>query len=153
MVKQFITTSFIIKAAILAPLILVIIFAWLLYYDATRKIEIKSYNGTGTAGSSSSPTSVTFSFDPNYILCCGYKSSNAFRNKDYSFTCVEMSVLTTSFQLFDAWGYSYNSYSGQSMRLKKSSDGKTIYWYALVDNQEYMVNNTSGYKYYYIGIK
>ena len=138
---------------ILDHLTLVVIFAWLLYYDASKKIEIKSYVGTGTAGSSSSPTSVSFSFNPDYIWFCGAKYSYGFHGMSDSFACVEMALLTTSFERYDAWGQSYNNYSGSSMSLKKSSDGKTIYWYGRYNNADALINNTSGMKYYYIGIK
>lgn len=111
--------------------------------------QIKSRTGTGSS-SSSSPASITFDFAPSIIIPLEYKtdSSGGYINLYYSnyWTILRTDNLTTSFAQ-TGWGHC-NSIA-RSLRVKKSSDGKTIYWY-LWDQENF---NESGYVYYFIGMR
>ena len=97
-----------------------------------NNIEIKTYIGNGTYGASH-PCSITFSFAPKQVALIGHtynsnyasSSSNARNN-----VIINTRELTTSY--VDGKGfYTTTPHTGATLKnyAKKSSDGKTIYWY------------------------
>ena len=120
-------------------------------HDASRRIQFKTRAGTGSSPSSSSPCSLSFDFSPTFIVCLGRYSSSYFEGPaitaDSYFTSYHngspFSNLTTSF-------VSRGSMSaGSGSNVKKSSDGKTIYWYG--NNAETSLN-VSGYTYCFLAM-
>lgn len=119
------------------------------------KCEVKSYVGTGTYGSSD-PNSLTFSFAPKIVMfvACVTTASNG--NRTISYQLVDDAAgnivmlpneLTTSYKIY----LGFTSASSDSKCYgKKSSDGKTIYWYD-TNNASSQLNN-SGITYYFFAI-
>ena len=101
---------------------------------------------------------MTFSFAVSGVwYCSNYYDTSSYgkfpSNQNTGF--VKMDKLTTSFEYIDGFGGSYNSYSGQSMLFKKSSDNKTIYWYSrYYGGSGYAPSylDTSGHTYYFLGM-
>jgi hypothetical protein len=94
------------------------------------KIAFGSYVGTGTYGADN-PNSITFDFVPKvvWIYYSRFKGSSPFYSSTYfdNTSMVVTDHLTTDYVV----GYGFNS-DGNSTKngyAKKSSDGKTIYWY------------------------
>ena len=100
-----------------------------------------SYVGTGTYGESN-PCSITFEFVPDVVW-----EAKIPITRTSGFAHMLSSDLTEVYQKSHGFG----SIQIGDLYGKKSSDGKTFYWYHNIapDAQ----NNTSGYTYYYIGIK
>lgn len=123
------------------------------------KIQIVLREGTGAGGanSSSNSASITFNFAPAIVKVLGYgytysdSSQFMFYNDEYQ-GCVT-SYLTTSYVKMRAMsGYVYSDYSSY---VKKSSDGKTIYWYnsysqSNTDYPERVLNKLG--KWYFLGM-
>ena len=91
------------------------------------KIQFTAITGTGTAGSSSSPISISFNFAPTVAILVGFNQYNTVYLDQRSITQrgLPVSSLTTSFQE----AYAFTKGSGIRTNAKKSSDGKTVYWY------------------------
>lgn len=111
--------------------------------NTKTQMEITSYVGTGTAGSDN-PCSITFSFSPDLILYIGQDDSFGFPNRMYDLEnlCVLCSILTTSYQSSKVFG----------MDGKKSSDGKTVFWYDYYGDDETQLNK-NGSVYYFAAFK
>lgn len=108
--------------------------------DEKAKIETGYYTGTGVYGESN-PNVLNFDFPPTYIIIF----ASVIRNG-----CVYMNELTTEY--VDYRGPSGSS--DYSCYGKKSSDGKTIYWYTIYTNGGASAQlNASGVKYYYMAIQ
>ena len=104
------------------------------------KIETGYYTGTGVYGESD-PNVLNFYFPPTYIIIF----ASVIRNG-----CVYMNELTTEYVDYrgPSGDSSYSSYA------KKSSDGKTIYWYTTNTSSGASAQlNASGVKYYYMAIQ
>ena len=98
------------------------------------------YIGTGTAGSSS-PTSVTFPFEPILFVI-----PQAYQEYGPMFTnIVNARALNTSFSPGNWLGEAQND------SMKISSDRKTFYWYASNSNP-LQQRNYSGLTYYFAAI-
>ena len=113
--------------------------------DARAKIQAGSYVGTGTYGESH-PNSLTFDFEPvmmAFFAADGTLSQGRYQYYDYPHIATLQS-LTTNYQP----GCFFN-YGGSLFLVKKSSDGKTIYWYT--DSAIFQLNE-SGKTYKYIAI-
>ena len=120
-------------------------------YDAIKgTIQVKSRAGTGSA-SSSSPASIMFGFAPSIIIPIDYYSNYhggyIYLNLSNDQPILRTDQLTTS---YDKRGWGETSYNNYSVYVKKSSDGKTIYWYPNTSDYNYF--NYSGYTYYFIGM-
>ena len=109
-----------------------------------------SYTGTGTYGSNK-PSSLTFDFEPKLLVIIGYFSAsgnysatNASSNGAYNM--VSADVLSTKY----ISGMGLGLYDSGAPYGKKSSDGRTIYWYHSVSAKGQL--NISGYTYHYIAI-
>lgn len=111
------------------------------------RIEVVSYVGTGTYGSSN-PNSLTFGFVPKYVRIIGSfdrdETKNIFnegvQNWNYG---VVMEKVPTEFTPRTGFG-------DTGMYSKKSSDGKTLYWYYA--GNAYDQYNGIGYRYYVLAI-
>ena len=131
------------------------------------KIQTVSREGTGTYGTSSSPLSITFSFVPiiawadfvnwsdGRVELCGNNSSSSFS----SYVANRSVALTTSFQKSCPWWYHVSNTSTPSTSIygKKSSNGKTIYWYGSTSGgypveSPSEIFNASGDTYYFTAI-
>ena len=115
------------------------------------KIETGSYTGTGTTGSSSSPITITFSspfllvimlnweYDSKFTSTLEQETEGGFGGEYRQFNMVCADLLTTSFQAGVGWGYNGDinlgsgDYRDYSTSLKKSSNGRTLYWYESSD--------------------
>lgn len=116
-----------------------------------------SYVGTGdynsgTGWGSSNPTSLTFDFAPK-LLIIGWQETldNGFfysnlgeRVTSDNYYSIYTGALTTQFKQYRGFGDPSGSYA------KKSSDGKTITWYAT--GHANAQRNDRRYKYYYLAI-
>lgn len=118
------------------------------------RVQVVSYVGTGTYGSSN-PCSLTFDFPPkivifiDYIHTSGTSRGNHYVN-NYSNIYYEMTRMTTEKLTGD---YTQNNgFGGYSSQLygKKTNGGKTITWYAQSDS-DYQ-GNSAGFIYTYLGI-
>lgn len=116
-----------------------------------------SYVGTGdynsgTGWGSSNPTSLTFDFAPKLLIIGwqetldnGFFSSNlGERVTSDNYYSIYTGALTTQFKQYRGFGDPSSSYA------KKSSDGKTITWYATAHANAQ--RNDRRYKYYYLAI-
>ncbi len=116
-----------------------------------------SYVGTGdynsgTGWGSSNPTSLTFDFAPKLLIIGwqetldnGFFSSNlGERVTSDNYYSIYTGALTTQFKQYRGFGDPSGSYA------KKSSDGKTITWYAT--GHANAQRNDRRYKYYYLAI-
>lgn len=123
----------------------------LLSNNGTAKIEVASYTGTGTFGVNN-PSSITFGFAPKMVFAiCQIRMTD---NKGYQFFgearyigCAVMisDALSTSFS--SSQGFIHGTNTGN--HGKKSSDGKTFYWYAEEEDKQL---NYPGYDYYFLAI-
>lgn len=114
--------------------------------NSASKIQTGSYTGTGTYGSSN-PCKLTFDFVPTLILFTRtyYASSYGWVNNSNTCAPLDCQILTTSYQ------NKAGPYCLRSNSAKKSSDGKTIYWYTTDSDASYQINS-SGYTYYWIAM-
>lgn len=108
-----------------------------LYYDAMPKIEIVTITGDGTTPKTSSQQiSISFSIAPvlliylgdssssvSYNYCAAHTDSGGFSYGYY--TIFPQSLSTSSYNLVQFYYQDYNKFY-----MKRSSDGKTLYWYS-----------------------
>ena len=121
------------------------------------KIQIGSYVGTGVGGESN-PNSLTFDFEPKIVYC--FTGQLSFGNRpagnSSSFGALPTVLLSTEYKEYMGFGSGGVSSDDYSLHAKKSSDGKTIYWYSdYTDTQKLsaqLQNNISGQTYHYIAI-
>lgn len=97
------------------------------------KIATGSYAGTDKYGQSN-PNSLTFDFAPKVIAIVGYIQSSAsfvdlFSGNAGEAWIIHTGLLTTSY--VQGAGFGKDSYA------KKSSDGKTVYWYGTSAANQY----------------
>ncbi len=132
--------------------------------DGAVKIQTGSYVGTGTYGASN-PCSLTFDFAPMMAIMLGFKNtSNTFvsvfgsyyftaSSSTYNTNCV-MYTQSVSTSYTSTVVFSYGQVNSANTFGKKSSDGKTYYWYfdgTATSTAGYQFN-TSGYTYYWLAI-
>lgn len=111
-------------------------------FDANlRKIAVVSRAGTGNYISSSSPATLTFAFAPTYIF-------GAFINKPSETPWDTIMFTMSSFSTSYGYMYVARGNSGSAFQAKRSSDSKTLYFYA---DDRYTLN-ISGVTYYFFGI-
>lgn len=119
--------------------------------------EIKSYAGTGKSGVSN-PCSVTFSIVPKVVIMLGWKQNDnnsqygiQSTGADYCSDVIFCDGLTTS---YTQWiGFLFSSSSTHPTKYaKKSSDGKTIYWYTEGDSTAQAQLNLATNTYYLLAI-
>lgn len=124
-------------------------------YDAMAgKLQLISRAGTGATSSSSDPCFITFSFAPSIIFSIMYFNGTkgyALFPSNNSNHIVSMSNISTSFNNNeDAF---IDSGSNGTFYTKKSSNGKTLYWYyRYSENNAFYSYNTIGRTYYFLGI-
>jgi len=124
---------------------------------AGARVATGSYVGTGdynsgTGWGSSNPTSLTFDFAPKLLIIGwqetldnGFFSSNlGQRVTSDNYYSIYTGALTTQFKQYRGFGDPSGSYA------KKSSDGKTITWYAT--GHANAQRNDRRCKYYYLAI-
>lgn len=115
------------------------------------RIETGSYVGTGTYGESN-PNTLTLDFAPQHFVFLGYLDANGTlyishygRGQEY----IPMEAIPAdTYRHIHAGAYN----AAYNMYMKKSSDGRTITWYApkgSYDNGYNAQKNTSGCTYFY----
>ena len=125
------------------------------------KIQAGSYVGTGTYGAKN-PCSLTFDFVPSVIMILGglatdkyyiYNGQGSGANDYYGQSAILLSEVTTSYQQYRGLGIcGYFTSSGINFCYgKKSSDGKTFYWYSNSDKVTQYNDKTMTYWYMGIG--
>lgn len=117
------------------------------------RVQVVSYVGTGTYGSSN-PNSLTFDFAPKVVrLLGGISSGGNFTvcviyptNTNYGIHSAILftKALTTTYKA--RLGFSENNYTASYCKI--SQDGKTVTWYNNGDDQI----NTAGYTYYFLAL-
>ena len=99
---------------------------------------------------------MTFSFAPTFIAIIGYYQPASGSSNPARFTLnfsnftrygAYMSQVTTSFES----RYMMSQYDFSKPYVKKSSDGKTIYWYLSSSDSANYICNASGCVYYFLG--
>lgn len=108
------------------------------------QVETGSYVGTGTGGSEAAATTITFGIAPKFLLVAAGGNTGVF-------ALFSLPVLTTSFTEF---AYRPDGTLSNYVRAKKSSDGKTVYFYVASSYGSYirLQANTSGVTYHYVAI-
>ena len=128
------------------------VFSWIAQ-EATR-IETGTYVGTGMYGADN-PNSLTFDFVPKAVFIIGCDTSSGVKTTYFgssgagtleSIWAMYYDRLTTSYAENVGFGTRFNEYSPCG---KRSSDGKTFYWYTTYIADEYQFN-VSGTTYYYL---
>lgn len=115
------------------------------------RIETGSYTGTGTYGSSN-PNILTFDFEPKLLIVIGYFDDSGNYTAISSLTnnaprnMISSDILSTAY----VYGAGLGLYDSGVPYGKKSSDGRTIYWYHGVSAKGQL--NISGYTYIHIAI-
>ena len=131
--------------------------AYMDFIKTRATVVTGSYVGTGdynsgTGWGSSNPTSLTFDFAPK-LLIIGWQETldNGFftsnlgeRVTSDNYYSIYTGALTTQFKQYRGFGDPSGSYA------KRSSDGKTITWYAT--GHANAQRNDRRYKYYYLAI-
>lgn len=117
------------------------------------RVQVVSYVGTGTYGSSN-PNSLTFDFVPKVVRLLGNISSGGSftvcriypMNTNYGINSAILftKALTTTYKA--SLGFSENNYTASYCKI--SQDGKTVTWYNNGDDQI----NTAGYTYYFLAL-
>ena len=117
------------------------------------RVQVLSYVGTGTYGSSN-PCSLTFDFAPKVVRLLGEISSGG------NFTVCSIYPMNANYGVYSAilftkaltttykarLGFSENNYTNSYCKI--SQDGKTITWYNTGNDQI----NTAGYTYYFLAL-
>lgn len=124
---------------------------WEAIINTCPRMEFGSYVGSGSYGGSSSANTLTFDFEPRFLMIFSDTGTmHAGNRMDYDDGTLESlpaigcpAALTTSF----ASGL-FVAYSG--MYAKKSEDGKVVSWYAGY-SAAYQLNS-SGTTYYYLAL-
>lgn len=111
------------------------------------RIEVGNYVGTGTYGSRN-PNSLTFGFVPRYVRIIGMfgeETGNVLieGERGWNYGVVMEKVPTTTFIKMAGFG-------DATVYSKKSSDGKTLYWYDTGNAVDQY--NESGVTYYFLAI-
>lgn len=126
------------------------------YVGTAPKTETGSYVGTGTYDEDN-PCILTFDFEVKCLLfihTINLSGDYVFKPSDENERWAVLgNALTTEYQLNLGPGNTYWSGTGDvDLYSKKSSDGKTIYWYAHNLSRDVASNqyNTLGATYYYI---
>lgn len=116
--------------------------------ESKAKIDVGSYVGTGTYGSSN-PNSLTFGFEPKILIVSKRKTLYIYND---TIEPILVEFLTTEYESQPVGAYNASGV----VYMKKSSDGKTVSWYATskeyASSVEALQNNVSGTTYYYIAI-
>lgn len=115
------------------------------------RIQRIIHTGNNTAGSASAPFSITFSFAPN-LLILPYEWMHSTSN-DYISGNSLIDTSRFSSSSFDYYHTIWVGNTGQPLRIKKSSDGKTIFWYGPDISDYIQVYNESGHQYIFYGLK
>ena len=114
------------------------------------QIETGSYVGTGTYGSSN-PNSLTFGFEIKFVwIVATLKSDNDYFSYPSVYPPEVPYVLCDSLTTEYRKSSPYSGGSAHDAFAKKSSDGKTIYWYNRYSEDAQF--NSDNYYYYYIAI-
>ena len=111
-------------------------------YEGEGQMVIGSYTGSGGSAGSSNPTTITTSIAPKLLLLHKEDMGSATGSAG-TFILIDYAYLTTSYKT-----YYYGSSTSNSLSVKKSSDGKTLYLYHATSTAEQY--NTSGKTYRYI---
>ena len=110
-------------------------------------VEVVSYTGTGTYGSSN-PCSITFTTVPDMVIALDSSGSLRIPGGDaYSRLWLKPSLLTTTYQANN--GFYFGDYSSISYG-RIQNGGKTIQWYSTGSSTNQL--NISGVTYYFLGI-
>ena len=115
------------------------------------KVQVLSYVGTGTYGSSN-PNSLTFDFAPRVVVLLGVVDPNgnlrSIHAWDVNYIDIRIpSITPTTFTAY--YGFGQTSYASYQFG-RVSTDRKTFYWYG--SKSAFSQLNESGYVYYYLGI-
>lgn len=123
--------------------------------EAGVKISTGSYVGTGTYGSAN-PCSLTFDFEPTLLWIYAYQNGADIYDtlsKETNFdwcNVIPVQVVSSDKYLYHN-GLGYFSTTDNADRYgKKSTDGKTYYWYNTSSTERQF--NISSFVYYYIAI-
>lgn len=95
------------------------------------KIQTGSYTGTGTYGSSN-PCSLTFDFVPQLFTL--FSSNGQAVSNNLGTYHLNVSQLTTTYKSVASYSngsYNYGGGEDYTLYMKKSSDGKTLFWYVV----------------------
>ena len=114
-------------------------------------IEVGNYTGTGQSGESY-PNSLSFDKEPVFVAVLFNSKGQYYPNpgpNDTWIWIISPIDLTTSYQDRKGFGNRYTSYL-DNPKGKKSSDGRTMYWYA--NNSASDQFNESGIAYYWIAV-
>ena len=107
----------------------------LLGITVDAQIVTGSYTGTGTYGVSS-PCSITLASEPK-IMQIWVKYSTNFYGSDsggyYVISSVLLSALPNDNTYYTVYVPSATNAASRSIKLKKSTDGKTVSWYSTID--------------------
>ena len=128
------------------------------------RIAVGSYVGTGTYGASR-PNSLTFDFIPSVLVMLAYKKSNSFipltSCYDYSYTNIfPCDILSgTGFVSYQFARHISSGANASSGFIARTSDKKTLKWYAtlrnnsgsLIDSSESQYNK-AGIEYFFIAL-
>lgn len=129
-----------------------------MYAQPTAKIAVGTYTGTGTAGEHY-PCSLTFEFEPKMLIMMGYEVTDTSGNptgaiaegflncgavaddvtSGYTRVKTVMYPHMTEYTNTGWWAKGSTLTSSTPGMCKKSSDGKTVYWYA-ADRKTYDMN-------------
>lgn len=126
--------------------------------DRSPRFQFVSYTGTNT-GTESNPTSLTFDFAPDIVILIGkqYVSTPSRFVLNYDFLSDnDINVVVMPKELSTEFTESPYGCFTEDVRAfknyaKKSSDGKTLYWYH-ESGAEYQCNSSS-YIYHFVAIK
>lgn len=124
--------------------------------NARAMCEVVSYTGTGVAKTESNPMSIKFSFAPKLIICTYDENGSV---AQYDRWLWPTDVWGTSYTPGKNFGPSRTGNSDFSLYTygKKSTDGKSFYWYGYARRgtetpTAYVLNNLANKVYRYIGI-
>lgn len=102
------------------------------------RIETGSYVGIGMYGTAN-PNSFSCSFAAKYIIIIGVFSNSVYLRQDYYLAPFSLDSLTTTYKMIERDG------DFTSIYMRKSSDGKTIYWYSTNGAAKQLNNNGTNY--------
>lgn len=112
--------------------------------NGRAKIAIGSYTGTGTFGSSN-PNSLTFPFVPHGLLTVSHATNS---NGEASALIWVEDIPTSFYRLAGAsFVFQNDVITAYRLHVKKSSDGKTIYWYGESGMERQLNYSNLPYKY------
>lgn len=110
------------------------------------RVQVVSYVGTGTYGKDN-PCSLTFDFAPKVVMLLYEKSTfhGGLQGQTFFYSAYTL-LWPTSYTQYV--GFRSNSDDSSGLYGKKSTDGKTLYWY---DSRGQQLN-TAGNEYVFLGI-